>query len=830
MIATDTEVPNTRVLVQQLPFGNLGPDDAEHTRQVLTQRLIALSHVQGLARLVDSFSAQHRYFLVFELPTGDLLSDRLRRAGGRLGEVTAVSTALQVLDILDELDHEMPPVTHGNICPAHIILRPGGRVTLVGISPTLLVFAGGQVLNGPAAGMPGYAAPEQSRGQASPRADLFSVCAVIYDAVTGAPPAARPTALYQPARRVNSDVSPELEEVLSKGLRPSQAQRFQTAADLRAALVPIAAGQRSRRRPQPFAGDERAERLLVPMRDERGRFVVPRQPMLQNPLFLVACVLALIVVVGGGVLYALQPHTGGAGPRPDARVQAEAAQLFMTKGIGLSGGAYVFDTDRGDNDTKQQAERAVAAGNRADGMRLFEQALKQDPADAEAAIYAADLRILQGGRPYVSVVAAVAFGAEAGGGSAAARSALQGVYLAQERVNTAGLMPGGIQLRALILSSGKETAGATAAARLLLDEQRAGMLGHVIGLVGWPESDQTRLALAEQTGSELAIVSPTASADGLGDTSTSFVPLVPSDTAQAGELADAAHQLNAHRIVVVADPQDPTSAAMGDGFAARLGAQYAGAVTIPRSIPFAEGAPNDFDGIARAALDANADLIYLAGGDDDAVQLALAVRQRLGPGNNRPRILVGPRANTLALLGLGDSPTAGLARSSLDALSLVYVATLASPGAWDVVQAGAQAGGSFGDAYLKQFGAAAGPDRSNGPDATVMLSYDAADLLAAAGRQLLAGNTSQSVTTALDALDPAAIRTRLRAFDANHPFVGVGGAVGFDASGALPQKALAILRILPPNPPSSPGVRTQVALVVGGKALFCGPFSCQLTL
>ena len=56
--------------------------DAEYARYLTAQRLISLSYLPGYSRLVDSFSDHGRQYLVFEYPSGDLLSDRLRRVRG----------------------------------------------------------------------------------------------------------------------------------------------------------------------------------------------------------------------------------------------------------------------------------------------------------------------------------------------------------------------------------------------------------------------------------------------------------------------------------------------------------------------------------------------------------------------------------------------------------------------------------------------------------------------------------------------------------------------------------------------------------------------------
>jgi serine/threonine protein kinase len=88
------------------------------------------------------------------------------------------------------------PVVHCDIKPANLILPPGGR------APVLIDFGGAlHVPNGDQPvtrldryGTPGYAAPEQYAGVASPRSDVYSLAATLYHLLTGDDPGAHPLA------------------------------------------------------------------------------------------------------------------------------------------------------------------------------------------------------------------------------------------------------------------------------------------------------------------------------------------------------------------------------------------------------------------------------------------------------------------------------------------------------------------------------------------------------------------------------------------------------------------------------------------------------------
>ena len=85
----------------------------------------------------------------------------------------------------------------------------------------------------------------------------------------------------------------------------------------------------------------------------------------------------------------------------------------------------------------------------------------------------------------------------------------------------------------------------------MLGQIRQGNVQHIVGIIGWPGSNQTRLAMAALGASGMPVISPTASANNLEDTAGNFYALVPSDSQQAADLADAAvNNLQAHRVLV----------------------------------------------------------------------------------------------------------------------------------------------------------------------------------------------------------------------------------------------------------------------------------------
>ena len=813
MIASDTELGNERVLVQELPRITSQPAEMEAWRRACAERFASLTQQVGAPRLIDQFAEGGRHFLVYELPAGDLLNDRLQRTRGALGEKQAIDIALQVLDVLAIYERQYPTFIHGNICPANIILRPSGQVALIGFSPTLLLYPEGAVPQGAAGGTPGYGAPEQARGQASPRSDLFSLCAVLHHCVTGVAPSPRSRSMFTPARQANPNVSLELEDVLGQGLRLASTQRYQSSRDLRSALEPLARGQLTHVPDELRGGDEQAQ--LLPVRDARGRLVLPHKARNQSPALILALIVLLIALVGGTTLYVLSPHGGRSGAVATPTIN-DSAQLYQTQGIGLSGGEFIFDTSGADSAAKQQGAQALNAGDLATAEGAFLQAQRQEQNDPEAAIYAEDVRVLQSGAPYVTVVAAVSYS-----DLDETREVLQGIYLAQDRANGNDVLPAGLRVRVLILNSGQDDSTASTAAALLLQQIQRGNAQHLIGIVGWPESAETQAALSTLAPSGLALLSPTATGDHLGGRAAVFFPLVPSDSQQAQELAQAAAtQLNAHQILVLSDGGSQTSVAEGKSFLSTI-AQFGTVATQTTS--YTSGDESSLQRAAQLSTQRPTDLIFLACGDtacdNDSLLLAHAVAGIYGTGGNAPRILATHQAYTAALLGMGNGPVATYARNNANVLQVLDVTQLTSVNEWLKTNVPSNKQPTFASDWVDRFGSSPLANGLQGPGAPSILGYDALRLLLSASKGLykLQGATIIYPT-------PTQVRNGLLQINSGNPFVGVGGSVAFSDTGDLVGKSLYIASLVPQANAGSdqPVALPQFVAITGGVEQFCG--------
>ena len=174
--------------------------------------------------------------LVMEYVEGTSLADII--ASKRALESTEViHILLELLSILEYLHGRVPPVLHRDIKPANIILRPNGFPALVDFGSVRHVHLGPDESGSTVAGTYGYMPYEQYMGQASPASDLYALGATLLHLLTGRPPREfmNDEGRIQVPATLPGD--PRLQSIIARLLRPSPAERFGSAHEVRTALL-----------------------------------------------------------------------------------------------------------------------------------------------------------------------------------------------------------------------------------------------------------------------------------------------------------------------------------------------------------------------------------------------------------------------------------------------------------------------------------------------------------------------------------------------------------------------------------------------------------------
>jgi eukaryotic-like serine/threonine-protein kinase len=218
----------------------------------------ALNH-PNICTIFDIGEQNHNPYLVMELLEGETVKDRIAR--GALSAEEIVRYAMEIADALTAAHAK--GIVHRDVKPANIFLvtMPNGKsqakVLDFGLAKIGFEVRGAQESRslsltsaGATVGTLAYMSPEQARGEPLDiRSDLFSLGIVLYEMATrqvpfrGATSALLFVQLFshnpEPVRNWNESIPREVEKVILKLLAKDCKKRFQTAEELREALVKI---------------------------------------------------------------------------------------------------------------------------------------------------------------------------------------------------------------------------------------------------------------------------------------------------------------------------------------------------------------------------------------------------------------------------------------------------------------------------------------------------------------------------------------------------------------------------------------------------------------
>ena len=213
-------------------------------------RLLARTHHQALPRVSDHFSEGEGQFLIMQFIPGDDLAEKYAQRRSPFPPAEVLVWADQLLDALDYLHTQEPPIVHRDIKPQNLKLTARGQIILLDFG-----LAKGQVgeisrvtTSASIFGYtPNYAPLEQIQGLGTDaRSDLYALAATLYHLITGVKP---PDALtraaaivngqpdpLEPASEVNGAIPQGLSTVLDRAMAQNREQRYRNAAEMRRAL------------------------------------------------------------------------------------------------------------------------------------------------------------------------------------------------------------------------------------------------------------------------------------------------------------------------------------------------------------------------------------------------------------------------------------------------------------------------------------------------------------------------------------------------------------------------------------------------------------------
>lgn len=198
--------------------------------------LATLNH-PSIPRIFDYFTQEARSYLVLEFIDGKDLEALLTETDSFFPEQQVITWAVELCDVLTYLhNHKPETIVFRDIKPSNLMVNQRGHIVLVdfGIAKH---FQSGQ--KGTMIGTEGYAPPEQYRGEATHQADIYALGATLHHILTRKDPRMEAPFYFAdcPVRKINPAISPELESVIHTALQYNPEDRYQSAEEMREALL-----------------------------------------------------------------------------------------------------------------------------------------------------------------------------------------------------------------------------------------------------------------------------------------------------------------------------------------------------------------------------------------------------------------------------------------------------------------------------------------------------------------------------------------------------------------------------------------------------------------
>jgi serine/threonine-protein kinase len=210
-------------------------------------------------------------YIVMEFVDGQTLRE-IVKTHGPMDQNRVIEVMADVCAALD-FSHRHN-IIHRDVKPANIMINRAGSVKVMDFGIARALGEGQNVTQTAAViGTAQYLSPEQARGEAvDARSDVYAAGCVLFELLTGEPPFTGDTPVavaYQHVREdprrpseLNPHVPAELDAVVLKALSKNPANRYQSAAEMRADLVRVRNSQRPLA-PMVMSDDERTALLAA---------------------------------------------------------------------------------------------------------------------------------------------------------------------------------------------------------------------------------------------------------------------------------------------------------------------------------------------------------------------------------------------------------------------------------------------------------------------------------------------------------------------------------------------------------------------------------------
>ncbi len=232
--ARDTKLADSPCAVKEiLETARLG-QDSQYIEQRFFQEMKALAALDhaSIPKVRDYLTVDQVVYIVMDLVQGQSLEEEIEQTMGLTGQPLnpekSVEDILALLDTVDYLHQQQPPILHRDIKPANVLRENrSGRIKLVDFGLARQLDGNS---NHTLVGTLGYCAPEQMMGKASFQSDVYSVGVTLHHMLTGKRPE---TISFDPLHPDVAGLRPGLAAIVEKATQPRPGDRYATCQEMR---------------------------------------------------------------------------------------------------------------------------------------------------------------------------------------------------------------------------------------------------------------------------------------------------------------------------------------------------------------------------------------------------------------------------------------------------------------------------------------------------------------------------------------------------------------------------------------------------------------------
>lgn len=202
----------------------------------------------GIIQVYDFNNDDDNYYMVLEFVPGETIQDHLKRLNASGRKLSVTKAVEYIADICDAVDYaHQRGMIHRDIKPANLMLNVMGQAILMDFGIAKIVGGQRHTATGAVVGTALYMAPEQIKGEnPDRRADIYSLGVTLFEMLSGHPPFEADSAMtlmmmhvndpVPDVRELNPEVPDDLVAVINKALAKHPDDRYQSAAQMAAAL------------------------------------------------------------------------------------------------------------------------------------------------------------------------------------------------------------------------------------------------------------------------------------------------------------------------------------------------------------------------------------------------------------------------------------------------------------------------------------------------------------------------------------------------------------------------------------------------------------------